>query len=91
MMRLHCDKCDKVIEGIYYNVDEHSTGIDITGAFSKIISLCTDCYTQNTKDKGDLKGECSSCKHRFIDPCYEPCKMCAHAYQNFYEPMEGNE
>lgn len=90
MMRLHCDQCDKVIEGTYYNVDEHSTGIDVTGAFSKIISLCPDCYTKNTKDKGEWCGSCATCKYRSIAMDEEPCKICAHSFQNLYE-KEGNE
>ncbi len=54
MMRLHCDKCDKIIYGTYYEVQQRSTlsaNDMIAQAFQAPSVLCPDCLYGTDKEE----------------------------------------
>lgn len=94
MMRLHCDKCDAVINGKYFEVREHSAcGVDIVGAFATTKFFCPDCLKGMNKDANGSNslGSCAECKYNNKAPYEEPCKTCSHCFMNHFEQKEDPE
>lgn len=92
MMRLHCDKCDAVINGTYFEVCEHDACgvVDIVGAFATPKVFCPNCLKGMNKDAIgiDALGSCGKCKYNKKAPYEEPCKICAHSFTNHFEQKE---
>lgn len=49
MNKLHCDKCDKVIEDYYYEITRRSTNVIVDSLIfpiNRYKQICCDCFNK---------------------------------------------